>query len=127
MSDTMEITAETGSGYIASIREAFELLDSNEDNADEGGEALFEMPLSVLVRDGWRAPGQLPDDGSEEYEILLGTGGPACRIYGTLDKYGEPDTAEMQWQDWFKPWQRVPLNEADAELVLRFARMLVQV
>lgn len=43
--------------------------------------------------------------GAEEYNILLTTGGPALRIYGRLDRFGEPDLDPLlQWQDWGTPW-----------------------
>src|SRR5690606_3875422 len=39
-----------------------------------------------------------------EYEILLSTGGPAVRIVGRLNVWGEPETtAVLQYQDWFAP------------------------
>ena len=127
--ETMERneTDTRGEGYLADMREAFEQMkaytDIDNNLVDEAERRIQEMPLSVLIRDGWRTPGQdVSDDGPEEYEILLGTGGPACRIYGTLNQYGEPETAEMQWQDWFKPWERVRLSEDDQKLVMRFAR-----
>jgi hypothetical protein len=79
--------------------------------ANEAGEgedtALTEIhnsPLSVMVRDGWRTPGAAAEDGAEEYEILLCTGGPACRIYGKIGQYDEPETAVLQYQNWFTPW-----------------------
>jgi hypothetical protein len=79
--------------------------ESGDDDAIESAErAIQEDPLSVMVRDGWRVPGS--ESGSaEEFEILLSTGGPASRIRGTLDSYGEPDTFHVEVQDWFKPWQ----------------------
>ena len=65
-----------------------------------------EMPLTVLVRSGWHFPGE--DADSEEFEILLSTGGPACRIIGELDggsvAWQSGCRPVMQHQDWFKPW-----------------------
>ena len=65
-----------------------------------------EMPLTVLVRSGWHSPGE--DADSEEFEILLSTGGPACRIIGELDRgsvaWQSGCRPVMQHQDWFKPW-----------------------
>ena len=66
-----------------------------------------EMPLSVLVRSGWYVPGT-PEQQPEEFEILLSTGGPACRIIGELDRgsvaWQSGCRPVMQHQDWFKPW-----------------------
>jgi len=73
-----------------------------------------EMPLSVLVRSGWYSPVRqgLPlctsEGAPEEFEILLSTGGPACRIIGQLDRgsvaWQSGCRPVMQHQDWFKPW-----------------------
>ena len=64
------------------------------------------MPLSVLVRSGWHFPGETFE--SAEFEILLSTGGPACRIIGELDRgsvaWQSGCRPVMQHQDWFKPW-----------------------
>ena len=68
-----------------------------------------EMPLSVLVRSGWHSPGE--DAESEEFEILLSTGGPACRIIGELDRgtvaWQSGCSPVMQHQDWSKPWTEI--------------------
>ena len=65
------------------------------------------VPLSVLVRSGWYVPGT-PEQGPEEFEILLSTGGPACRIIGELDRgsvaWQSGCRPVIQHQDWFKPW-----------------------
>lgn len=75
-------------------------------NKDAALEAIQEHPLSVLVRSGWYSM-----DGKEmgtkepvEYEILLCTGGPAVRIQGDLDNYGQPKDARLEYQDWGTPW-----------------------
>lgn len=115
---TNERTA--GSGDYSEIKRLVKIHDwareTNRDRlADNIRDRMCEMPLSVMVRDGWREVGAPAYDGPEEFEILLGTGGPAVRIWGTLDKYGEPDRVELQNQDWFTPWERVPFKtDADA-------------
>jgi hypothetical protein len=79
---------------------------------------IDEYPLSVLVRSGWYVPGT--DDGecsAAEYEILLSTGGPALRIVGDLDNYGQPEgEPRLEWQDWGTPWteHRTTREERDA-------------
>ena len=78
---------------------------ADRENAEQ---AIQEGPLSVMVRDGWRQPGGQvgPNpEPAEEFEILLSTGGPALRIWGTL-KNGEPDECELQMQDWGTPWTK---------------------
>jgi len=49
----------------------------------------------------------------EEFNILLCTGGPAVRITGDLDLLNQPDTARLEYQDWFEPWE--PLYDITAE------------
>lgn len=76
-------------------------------------DAIQESVLSVEVRAGWHAP--TSRDNAQawepvEYRILLTTGGPACQLVGELNKHGEPETARLQAQDWFKPWEDVPVG-----------------
>ena len=81
-----------------------------------------EMPLSVLVRSGWHAPG-ISEQTSEEFEILLSTGGPACRIIGELDRgsvaWQSGCRPVMQHQDWFKPWAEISYD-IDIDALLWF-------
>ena len=75
-------------------------------------ERAREIPLSVLVRSDWHEPGDESEAGSGEFEILLSTGGPACRIPGCLYQ-GEPsyragERPDIQWQDWGEPWTVAP-------------------
>ena len=66
---------------------------------------IHEGALSVRVRDDWYTPGEPEEESApEEYEILLSWGGPAVRIVGRLDDYGEPDSAVLEFQDWGIPW-----------------------
>lgn len=66
-----------------------------------------EMPLTVLVRSGWHSAGAFQAEPAE-FEILLSTGGPACRIIGELDRgsvaWQSGCRPVLQHQDWFKPW-----------------------
>jgi hypothetical protein len=110
-------------GWLATIEELIERLDKSESSdAEETTETVLqeihEGPLSVQVRDGWRNPGVPNEDGPDEYEILLSTGGPALRIYGKLGAHCGPESAELQYQDWFTPWTRFPAAE---ETLLRYA------
>lgn len=91
-----------------------------EGDEDAIRQQIEEGPLSVQVRDGWRSPGGDNTASAEEYEILLSTGGPALRIYGKLGQYNEPESAELQAQDWGTPWTRVP--NCDEETLLSYAR-----
>ncbi|MFA5054095.1 MAG: hypothetical protein WC565_08545 [Parcubacteria group bacterium] len=120
-------------GWLDSIREmvaALEALESGETeettidgdtytDPDEVRERIQESALSVQVRSGWYTPGETPKAG--EFEILLTTGGPALRIIGELDDYGQPDNARLEYQDWGTPWTSLPLFD-DEDGVLTFAR-----
>jgi len=67
-------------------------------------DAIQEDPLEVQVRADWHTPGTTEDEVDWEYSILLCTGGPAVRITGDLNRYKEPCTAQMEYQDWGTPW-----------------------
>jgi len=102
--------------WLDNIREmvaALEALESGETeettidgdtytDPDEVRERIQESVLSVQVRSGWYTPGETPK--AEEFCILLTTGGPALRIIGELDDYGQANNARLEYQDWFEPW-----------------------
>ena len=83
---------------------------------------IREEPLCIQVRDGWRS---LTEErvAPEEYEILLGTGGPAFRIVGRLDDNNEPETAVLEWQDWFLPWTPLKVSDVKSEALLWYASL----
>lgn len=97
-----------------------------EEEREEAEEALNNDPLSIQVRSGWVNVAVACDDTQattwDEYEILLTTGGPAVRIRGSLDEYGEPRSAFLQAQDWFTDWMTMNLTEAEQQDVLTYAR-----
>lgn len=82
---------------------------------DEVRERIEESALSVRVRSEWYAPGETPKAG--EYEILLTTGGPALRIIGELDDYGQANNARLEYQDWFEPWTRFSPYQEDGATI----------
>jgi len=86
---------------------------------DAARDRIQEAPLSVQVRSGWYPPGDTPE--AEEYEILLCTGGPAVRIIGRLGAYNQPDSARLQHQDWFTPWQELITTGEDQAALLSYA------
>ena len=125
MAQDMEHALTNGRGWYQNIVELLEKLDHAADGSfrDDVQREIEEGPLSIMVRDGWRSPtaGALGEHaGADEYEILLSTGGPALRIYGQIGEYNEPKTAELQAQDWFTPWVRVP--DCEEEKLLAYAR-----
>jgi hypothetical protein len=92
---------------------------TTDDERETAERAIQEDPLSVEMRSGWHTPGD-PEGNAEEYNILLGTGGPATRIVGRLSDYGEPETAALEVQDWFKPWTEY--EETEEAVLLTYAR-----
>lgn len=87
---------------------------------DEARQAIEEGPLSVQVRSDWQSPGE--DFKASEYTILLCTGGPAVRMIGELSEHGEPETASLEYQDWFTPWEKLLLNTEEEKACLTYAR-----
>ena len=80
-------------------------IEPGDDAREAAEQTIHEDALSVRVRSGWYSPGASKEDQAPaEYEILLCTGGPACRIVGDLSEHGEPETARLEVQDWFQPW-----------------------
>ncbi len=71
-------------------------------NEEQARQSISEDPIGLQVRSGWHTPGE--EEAPTEYEILLCTGGPAVRITGELDRFSQPETADLEYQDWFTPW-----------------------
>lgn len=107
---------------LESIVEMVADLDSTDDEAREAAyERIQEYPLSVQVRSGWC--NSKSDMEPEEFTILLCTGGPAVRIYGELGRYSEPDSARLEYQDWFTPWEPLyDISEEQEQALLRYCQ-----
>lgn len=81
---------------------------------------LYARAYSIECRSGWDSN---PDKWMPtEYRILLAGGGPAVRIFGTLDSDGQPDTARLEGQDWGTPWTAIPIDTKLSDGILTFAR-----
>jgi hypothetical protein len=101
-------------GQLESIKELYrnyKQAESDDDytREDEIREQAQDEALSVEFRSGWTSnPEEMKP---EEFKILLSWGGPACQIVGKID-YGscEPIDIEIQYQDWFTPWEPLQLN-----------------
>ncbi|MDP7647768.1 MAG: hypothetical protein QGH82_06855 [Candidatus Woesearchaeota archaeon] len=91
-----------------------ELDNDDEEKRDEALEMIHQDPLEVKTRTDF--------NGSRQYMILLGTGGPAARIIGDLNDYDEPKTARFEFQDWFKPWTKARTTGAEEQTMLEYAR-----
>lgn len=88
---------------------------------EQARERIQEDPLSVQVRSGWANSPEAME--AEEFEILLCTGGPACRIVGELGQYNEPDRARIEYQDWFTPWvELVDISSEECEALLTYSQ-----
>ena len=90
-------------------------------DADAVRERIQESPLSVEVRSGWYSPGS-EGNKPEEFCILLSTGGPALRLCGDLDEYGQPTRAYLQHQDWGTPWTDYYAGKGSGAVLLTFAQ-----
>lgn len=122
----METTKENGESealaQLRSLREMVSEARSDDDEERERGiERIMEDPLSVEVRSGWVSPGTEME--ATEFCILLCSGGPAVRIVGTLGPYSEPDTARVEYQDWFQPWAVLALTNENEQYVLAYASL----
>ena len=98
-----------GQGHMESIKDLLDRLASSgnsDTEADLINDEIHNYPLEVKKTQG--------------YELLLGWGGPAVRIVGKLNDNGEPETAELQGQDWGTPWERT--ENQDEETLLHFAQ-----
>jgi hypothetical protein len=111
-------------GDVELICELISRYDSaTDDERDSIYDEIVEYPLSIEYRSGWSAN---PDDlEPEEFEILLSTGGPATRLYGTLNQFGTPEHIEYQFQDWFKPWETQYTTDEEDSFLLHFATFFI--
>ena len=91
-------------------------------DTDEAREAITDDALDVQVRGEWHAPGAIDACAPYEYKLLLCWGGPAVQIIGTLDAHNQPDSARLQYQDWFTEWMDYPLTHGEEETLMKYAR-----
>ena len=100
---------------ILSLMEEAQDPETSDERREEIETEVQEWPLSVDVRCTiWRSPGTV-DWEPNEFQILLGTGGPALRIIGEFGAYGEPCNPLIQVQDWFRPWTTCDTTDAHDE------------
>jgi hypothetical protein len=87
-------------------------------------DAMREAPLSVEIREGWKAPGDGASKEPGEFRILLSTGGPALRIMGELNQWQEPAMCWLEIQVWGTPWTRFcTRHEYEADALRWFASL----
>ena len=118
MNDKKDIQTEANEAYQSAKSDFAEqiarLENENEEISEKAREEIQDEPLETATKSDF--------DGSKQYMILLGTGGPAMRIYGELDEYGQPMTAEYQYQNWFTPWTTAD-ESADDKNLLAYAQV----
>ena len=91
-------------------------------DVEEAREAIMEDALSVDVRTDWHGVGAVEACKPTHYKILLCWGGPAVQIIGTLDDCNQPDSARLQYQDWFTEWTDYPLTQEEEETLVKYAQ-----
>ena len=107
---------------LASIKEMLKAVENATDDEREAAEqAIYDDPLAVDVRSGWVSV-WTTEFKPVEYRVLLCTGGPAVQLEGELDDRNRPYNVQLQHQDWFEPWQTVPLNAEDTKALLTYVR-----
>jgi hypothetical protein len=89
------------------------------ESEDDARERAMEGALSAEVRSGWGAVGKAL--APSEFRILLCTGGPAVQIVGDLDAHNQPESARLEYQDWFTPWTEY--GPARSSVLVRFASL----
>lgn len=119
MSDNSRRQAEV---QLTTIKEMLQTVENATDDEREAAEqAIYDDPLAVDVRSGWVNVWTTEFE-PVEYRVLLCTGGPAVQLEGELDDRNQPYNVQLQHQDWFEPWQTVPLTAEDTETLLTYAR-----
>lgn len=112
----------------AQLNSIIEMVDASRKARDEGEaeyegemmdedqirEYMDENILSLETRSGWGAP-SCEGAKAEEFKILLCTGGPAVQIIGELNEHLEPESAKIQYQDWFTPWKDYTATDSEED------------
>jgi hypothetical protein len=83
---------------------------------DAARDNIQSKPLEIKVRSCWTNPDESLN--SDEFIILLCTGGHAVRIRGELTR-GEPCDARIEYQDWCTSW--TPWHGANSDTLCEFA------
>src|SRR5690606_8509499 len=113
--------------YLKIIVDLIQRLHAAQDAGDKAAEdaarkKIEYLPLEVLVRSGWRRPGEVAGT-PEEYQIVLRTGGPAVRLTGAQYSWGAPATSVLEYADWDTPWTTYPVDAEEELALLEFARL----
>ena len=120
MSDNSRHQAEVQLTTIKAMLQAVENA-ADDDEREAAEQAIYDDPLAVDVRSGWVNVWTTEFE-PVEYRVLLCTGGPAVQLEGELDDRNQPYNVQLQHQDWYEPWQTVPLTAEDTETLLTYVR-----
>lgn len=133
VNEDTERAREQAGAQLASIEELVKCLEHAEDcdntacgadcphDEDEAQEAIRDDPLCVEVRTDWHGVGAVESAKPTHYRIVLCTGGPAVQVVGTLADDNQPDSAALQYQDWFTPWLDYPLTDEEEQTLITYA------
>jgi hypothetical protein len=126
MSEDKQRAKEQAIAQLSNIRESVQQFRAareadNLEAEEKAREAITEDALDVQVRTDWHNP-STTEKKPNEYMILLCWGGPSVRITGILDVYLEPDSATIEYQDWFTPWEALPLTTEEEDDVITYAQ-----
>jgi hypothetical protein len=134
VNEDTERAAQQAGAQLASIQDLVACLEHAESCTDpacgadcpheleDARQAIMDDPLSVEVRGEWHTPGANDACAPYEYKILLCWGGPSAQLIGTLDDSNQPDSARLQYQDWFTEWTDYPLTKEDEQTILKYAQ-----
>lgn len=115
--------AQAGLASIIEMVADLATMDVTDKEHEEASQRIQEDPLEITVRTDWHAPGAKDSEKPTEYNILLTTGGPALRLIGDLDQYCQPETAKLQYQDWFTSWtDYTETTDEEDSALLTYAR-----
>ncbi len=90
-------------------------------DTDAMNQWLNEYGLSLEFHGSW-SPGDAPKADGAYWCIT--TGGPAARIAIEFAPTGYPAECELQYQDWFRPWEPYPLTDEARDAVQFFAEWI---
>ena len=109
------------------VEELNKAIDADDDGARERAiQTIQKDPLSVEVRSEWHTPGSKVSGG--QYRIFLCWGGPAVQIVGELTEHNEPESAHIEYQDWFTGlpeifhWTEYNATDEEEEALLAYAQ-----
>jgi hypothetical protein len=106
---------------LESIQEMVKNLNHGpESDREEALQTIHDDALEVTIREGWKPPGGEPY-GGVTYKILLCTGGPAVQIVGDLDEWSQPESARLEYQDWYTPWQQYQTSDDEEQDLIFYA------